>query len=66
MRDRLKPYKTHISLTKKGGNYFGECPLCADPDCIIIVKTRTGMFQTYKCKQGGDDIDFLKKLPPLL
>lgn len=57
----LKPYLFHrVQLEVKGDEASGECPFCGHES--FGVRTDTGLFNCFRCKAGGNALEFIRQL----
>jgi putative DNA primase/helicase len=52
----------YVSLTKKGGEWVGQCPFHNDDHASLSVNERKQIFKCFPCDAGGDAIAFLMKM----
>lgn len=52
----------HLSLKKRGAEYYGICPFHDDHQTSIQVSRSKQIFKCFACGAGGDMFDFLQKL----
>lgn len=52
----------HVSLTKRGSEYYGICPFHADTTQSLQVNPNKQIFKCFACGEGGDTIAFLMRL----
>lgn len=60
--DILTVVERHITLKKRGTEWFGICPFHDDHTTSLQVNERKQIFKCFACGTGGDSIDFLTKL----
>lgn len=51
----------YVSLTKRGTEYYGNCPFHDDNKASLQVNQRKQIFKCFPCGAGGDVFDFLNK-----
>lgn len=51
----------YVHLTKRGSEYYGNCPFHDDNKASLQVNPRKQIFKCFPCGAGGDVIDFLTK-----
>ena len=52
----------YVSLTKRGKNYFGLCPFHDDQSPSFSVSPEKKIAKCMSCGEGGNPINFLKKI----
>lgn len=50
-----------VSLTKKGGNYWGLCPFHGEKTASFSVSISKQMYYCFGCHKGGNALTFLKE-----
>ena len=48
----------YVSLTKRGGEWVGQCPFHNDDHASLSVNDRKQIFKCFPCDAGGDAIAF--------
>lgn len=49
----------HVTLQKRGGEYYGICPFHDDSKASLQVNPNKQLFKCFACGAGGDVFDFL-------
>ena len=57
--DIVELVSEHVSLRRRGQNYFGLCPFHAEKSPSFSVNPAKGIFHCFGCKAGGNAITFL-------
>ena len=57
--DMVELVSEHVSLRRRGQNYFGLCPFHAEKSPSFSVNPAKGIFHCFGCKAGGNAITFL-------
>ncbi len=60
--DIITVVERHVTLKKRGSEYYGICPFHDDHETSLQVNERKQIFKCFACGAGGDAIDFLQKL----
>ena len=59
--DIVSVISEHISLKKKGKNYWGCCPFHNEKTPSFSVTPEKGFFYCFGCRESGNVISFLMK-----
>lgn len=51
----------HISLQKRGSEFYGVCPFHSDEHSSLQVNQKKQIFKCFPCGAGGDALEFLKR-----
>ena len=55
----------YVSLTRKGGNYFGLCPFHSEKTASFSVAPEKGIYYCFGCHKGGGVINFTMEIESL-
>ncbi|MCA9549829.1 MAG: DNA primase [Myxococcales bacterium] len=68
VRDRAdieRVVSRYVRLTKRGRRYVGLCPFHSEKTPSFGVSTEKGLYHCFGCGEGGDVIDFVRKIDGL-
>lgn len=63
--DILQLVSDYVSLTRRGGKYWGCCPFHQEKTASFTVSPDKGFFYCFGCRTGGDAISFVQKIENL-
>ena len=63
--DIVDVVSAYVSLTRKGGNYFGLCPFHNEKTGSFSVSPDKQMYHCFGCKHGGGVINFVMEIENL-
>ncbi len=63
--DIVDVVSSYVSLTKKGGNYFGLCPFHNEKTGSFSVSSDKQIYHCFGCKHGGGVISFIMEIENL-
>ena len=63
--DIVDVVSSYVTLTKKGGNYFGLCPFHNEKTGSFSVSADKQIYHCFGCKHGGGVINFIMEIENL-
>ena len=63
--DIVDVVSSYVTLTKKGGNYFGLCPFHNEKTGSFSVSEDKQIYHCFGCKHGGGVINFIMEIENL-